>query len=59
MIPGEVSTRTRTLRLEANRFGGSLRRGLPVRGCCKARTYRAERGALDLQRCVKYGPEGG
>lgn len=60
MVPGKVSIRT--LRLEADRFGGPLRRGLPVRsycwGCCKSRTYRAERSTLDLLHSVSYGLEG-
>ena len=47
VVPGKVSIRA--LRLEADRFGGPLRRGLPVRwGRCKSCTYRAERSTLDL-----------
>ena len=56
MVPGEVSTRT--LGLEPDRFGGPLTHGLPAGGqscgCYEARTYCAERSALDLVQWISW-----
>ena len=59
LVLGEVSTRA--LRLEPDRFGGPLSRGLPGRGSCwgycKACTYCPQRSALDLLQCISERPK--